>query len=412
MSKIYKNLSDIKNMYLIKKSGYFDEEYYKLEYPEVKGNLLRHYYYCGYKMGYNPSSKFNNNYYLKTNPDVSSAMINPLLHYLLCGKNEGRRIALDKGLSFGEFYENISSRKYCYEVYKTSSKINRVNLFVDGFSQYSFKEMVDFLVVVLKKCKDLKANLRVFYTEIDFELFNNLLVECGKQVELPDISYVLISDNYLLEFGCNEIIFCVDFLVMYALTNTKYLDYPLYYFLSNNVLLGYEEKVLLSFLVKNGLVKCLSLGKLNIKEYTVQVLSDIKININEIASLSFNFEDLFILGVEFVNSYFGNRFWTGNLYYKSRSSQRKFCLDNDVVVNPLRDMRSDLEIRFTSKNTREKDANVIVVCFEETKKNIDYVNILMEDISDKLDFSLVKVNQNVMFDEVFASLFIEGEENV
>lgn len=412
MSKIYKSLSDIKKMYLIKKSGYFDEEYYKLEYPEVKGNLLKHYYYCGYKMGYNPSSKFNNDYYLKANPDVSSAMINPLVHYLVCGKNEGRKIVLDKGLSIGELYTNFYGKRYNYDVYRTSTEAKRVNLFVDGILQYSFEELIAFLRVILKKCKAMKADLRVFYTKVDWNLLNKLLVECEKEIEIPNISYVLISDNYLLEFGSNEIIFCVDFAVMYALTNTNYLDCPLYYLVSNEVQLDYEEEVMLSFLVKNGRVKCLSLGEIEFKVYNLQVAEEFKINLKEIECLGFDLGDLFILGILLVNDYFGKSFWKGELYYKARNGQKKFYLDNDTIVRPLRDKCPDWYLRFSDEKHKERRDKVIDVYVEETDWVIDYFNILDEGISSKLDEVGDKVNQDMSFGKLFDGVFIVGEGNV
>ena len=75
MPKFYKKLLDLRNMYLIKKSNYFDNDYYRREYPDVKGNLIKHYYYEGYKLGNNPSSKFYNNYYLDKNYNEDSSII-------------------------------------------------------------------------------------------------------------------------------------------------------------------------------------------------------------------------------------------------------------------------------------------------------------------------------------------------
>ncbi|GDE39010.1 hypothetical protein HmCmsJML280_02695 [Escherichia coli] len=43
-------------------------------------------------MGLNPSEKFNGNLYLERYPDVAEEGVNPLIHYILFGKNEGRTI--------------------------------------------------------------------------------------------------------------------------------------------------------------------------------------------------------------------------------------------------------------------------------------------------------------------------------
>ena len=49
-----------------------------------------HYCNYGWRCGYNPSSGFNTNFYLASNPDVRRASINPLAHYLRQGSREGR----------------------------------------------------------------------------------------------------------------------------------------------------------------------------------------------------------------------------------------------------------------------------------------------------------------------------------
>ena len=51
MSKI----KDVINMLMIKNSKLFDEKYYRLENPEIKGSLIKHYYYTCYKNWCNPS---------------------------------------------------------------------------------------------------------------------------------------------------------------------------------------------------------------------------------------------------------------------------------------------------------------------------------------------------------------------
>lgn len=50
----------------------------------------KHYVKYGVRMLRNPSAAFDTAYYLRTNPDVVSSGINPLVHYLLYGKAEGR----------------------------------------------------------------------------------------------------------------------------------------------------------------------------------------------------------------------------------------------------------------------------------------------------------------------------------
>ena len=78
---------------LIEKSELFDEEYYLNNYPDVEKyseKLIEHYYYIGFKKGYNPSKNFYTDWYLLNYPEVRNNGINPLIHYLLYGKYENK----------------------------------------------------------------------------------------------------------------------------------------------------------------------------------------------------------------------------------------------------------------------------------------------------------------------------------
>ncbi|MEL7626161.1 MAG: rhamnan synthesis F family protein [Anaerolineaceae bacterium] len=74
-------------------SGMFDTEYYLRLNPDVRNagvDPVIHYLNHGGMEGRNPSEKFDSNWYLNNNPDVKAAQVNPLLHYLRFGKREGR----------------------------------------------------------------------------------------------------------------------------------------------------------------------------------------------------------------------------------------------------------------------------------------------------------------------------------
>lgn len=80
---------------LIKASGLFDVEWYQRICPELSKlplTPIEHYLSIGYKMGLNPSEQFNGNLYLERYPDVAQEGVNPLIHYILFGKSEGRTI--------------------------------------------------------------------------------------------------------------------------------------------------------------------------------------------------------------------------------------------------------------------------------------------------------------------------------
>ena len=72
---------------------YIDEKWYFSQYPEAKKSGLSakdHYFSVGWKLGYNPSAKFDTNFYLKKYPDIANVNMNPLTHYVKYGKNENR----------------------------------------------------------------------------------------------------------------------------------------------------------------------------------------------------------------------------------------------------------------------------------------------------------------------------------
>ena len=80
---------NIEQYKIVKFSGLFDEDYYSKNY-NIKTDPIVHYLHYGWKEGKNPSKYFNTNFYLSKYKDVRSSNINPLIHYILHGKNEKR----------------------------------------------------------------------------------------------------------------------------------------------------------------------------------------------------------------------------------------------------------------------------------------------------------------------------------
>ena len=81
---------------LIRKSRFFNADWYLAEYPDVAKagfDPLEHYFWHGAREGRDPGPEFNAASYLEHYPDVAQAGVNPLLHYLRHGKNEGRNPA-------------------------------------------------------------------------------------------------------------------------------------------------------------------------------------------------------------------------------------------------------------------------------------------------------------------------------
>ena len=88
---------------VIKKSGLFDESFYKSMYPELQllsCDALRHYCEYGWREGRDPSDDFDTRFYLATYSDIRDAGINPFLHYVVSGASEQRQTVPDSSMRF------------------------------------------------------------------------------------------------------------------------------------------------------------------------------------------------------------------------------------------------------------------------------------------------------------------------
>lgn len=79
---------------IISCSKLFDAAWYAKTYG-ISEDSAAHYLKEGWKIGYDPSDKFSTREYLEINTDVAKAEINPLLHYELYGRSEGRMLCAD-----------------------------------------------------------------------------------------------------------------------------------------------------------------------------------------------------------------------------------------------------------------------------------------------------------------------------
>lgn len=78
---------------LVRHSALFDVEWYLRRNPDVAAagvDPVMHYLMFGAREGREPSPVFCGALYLWANPDVAKAGVNPLIHYLCCGRREGR----------------------------------------------------------------------------------------------------------------------------------------------------------------------------------------------------------------------------------------------------------------------------------------------------------------------------------
>ena len=90
------DLEALRDLNLVMESGYLDEQFY-LKQLELKGrgklslsDQVKHYLLDGAQQGLNPGPEFDTDWYRESNPDVKASGVNPLVHFLRHGKDEGR----------------------------------------------------------------------------------------------------------------------------------------------------------------------------------------------------------------------------------------------------------------------------------------------------------------------------------
>ncbi|MBQ6217574.1 MAG: hypothetical protein IJK53_09360 [Erysipelotrichaceae bacterium] len=112
MAFIDKLLLKLSPKTVIERSRFFDKEWYREKYG-IQSDPAAHYLNEGWLKDYDPSSSFSTKDYLINNPDIQG--INPLLHYEIYGKNEGRRPFVPKRSEVNDYSaENI---EITYETY-------------------------------------------------------------------------------------------------------------------------------------------------------------------------------------------------------------------------------------------------------------------------------------------------------
>ena len=270
----YKKIKDLRNMILIKQSGLFDQNYYKKEYPEAGKKTLEHYYYEGYKKGNNPSKKFDNDYYLINNPDVKANNINPLLHYIISGENEGRRIKKAIGITIPKLYKSITKNDYSYSISLKNSNKKRITIFLERLNKDSL-----YIFDIIKKCQKDNFMCRIIYKEkIDYSLFKKF-----NNNNINSIEFTKWNNNYLLEVYKNELFICSDYNILISLLNTNYINKPIYYYINNEYNYSDKEIKFLSLLIDNNYIKCignnLELDKYKLKTNNKYYLQEKNINI-------------------------------------------------------------------------------------------------------------------------------------
>lgn len=410
IKKIIKKLfvnSDRENIELIRKSKYFDENYYLSENPEVKGDPCSHYYYYGWKEGKSPSFAFSNDFYLKNYKDVGDGGVNPLLHYLKFGKAENRLIEKDNGLTLKKVYEKVYGCAYFYKTYVCDINVQRVNLLFDSIDEnvLQLKNLIDYVV---NFCKKENYELRIVYFTADFELLKEMLMD--NEIYLPEnTTFLNLKNSNYLEIGLNEKYVCTSWKTARALLNTASIHANIYYYLPDNLdELDQEEYYQISNICTNDHVVVMAQDKKMIDSIKkCQLMFEVgnqKLELSKKNQLYCDFDKMFIVGVELLNDIFlagvfDSETWRVNIL----ESEKDFKFHFDTNVN----------IR---KTTMIGEDASFIFCMSYDKRNISYdkpfINAWVEEKNIKLkNYCLISEKNNfnkLLSDEDFSISVIDN----
>lgn len=186
MKIIDKILFKIYPLGIIKNSKFFDGDWYKEKY-NINTDPAKHYLYEGYLLDYNPSNKFSSKDYFINNPDLSN--INPLLHYEVYGKYEGRHSFIPAQDNIKDFsIENVE--QHFEQFYKTIDEKRIVSFDIfDTLVNRPFINASDLFLYMENKYQK-----EGFYKE-RIEGEKKAREALKKEVNIDDI-YEFISDEY------------------------------------------------------------------------------------------------------------------------------------------------------------------------------------------------------------------------
>ncbi len=304
---------------IIEKSGLFDVKYYLFTYPDVRLkdiNPIMHYIKYGANEGRNPNKEFDTSFYLTNYSDVKESKMNPLVHYILYGIKENRIISslkLEKNIAKQTKEQELSQTK---QNLQTNKKIS---------NDIDVMELIDYINITDKdknvmknfiKAKINKINIKnVFSSEDYLEMY-------------PDIkaSGVNPLKHYLLNGKKEGRLPFID-IEKYVLEGNKSFDKSK----KTIMLVSHESSATGAPLLGLNIGKKLT-EKYNLIHYVMR-----KSNIHDIF-----YEDCFLLIEEFDEKYP----LVGKIIIEKINDQYniKSVVCNSIVTYPILEIASDLKI--------------------------------------------------------------------
>lgn len=180
LRRIKKKIVDVKNINIIKNSGYFDENFYVSNYPEILNTGMipvNHYYYFGWKEGRNPSSEFNNNLYINANAMLKIEM-NPILHYMKYGQFNPQIIGPKTSFkrTVTEILNTHFNESIPFKTFPITRDNNRLNIVFNGFDKGCFfGGKATALILAIQFVNTYHYDLRIIAQNPDENIFYQFL---------------------------------------------------------------------------------------------------------------------------------------------------------------------------------------------------------------------------------------------
>lgn len=388
------NKEDEENINLLRNSKYFDEDYYKLMNPKLKTDPCTHYYFKGWKKGKSPSYEFSTTYYLEHNQDVKDSGINPLLHYLKNGQFEERKIQKDIGLPLNELYEKQYNFTYFYKIWEINDENKRLNLFFDKIDE-NISQIKNLFKFIINFSEKKNYTIRIVYNEADFYNLNKFLKKNNLKLPKDTIFINLKKDNYL-EINENDLYMTTSWKSTLALLRNKLINKNIYFYIDNFTSKDMSERYYYTKACTNAQVICLSENKAEINGIELIFTTNnekIKFPYENVIYCDFN--NLTMIGVEFINNLFKNnnmsKKW--NLKLLKTKKIEKFYLDNGIEVKICKKIGDDVSLLVSCLKNENLNYNYPVLNIDtETKKYElnNYINILKEDSINKINNETLK----------------------
>ncbi|TXN00793.1 hypothetical protein FV242_20845 [Methylobacterium sp. WL64] len=181
-------------------SALFDAEWYRATHvPDLSPSLAaRHYLREGAASGMNPGPLFDGAWYLGNNADVAEAGANPLLHYLMSGRAEGRPIRLSVAHGAG------AKRIETHPIVLLESTPARIVVVIHAFYVDVFEELLPHLVRAISQ-----FDLLVSTDQPDKKI---ALDAAAERAGLAGRCRVVLAENRGRNFGPLVTVFAPDIL--------------------------------------------------------------------------------------------------------------------------------------------------------------------------------------------------------